>query len=204
MLARDRAADAVRVQDAGVVDVVESTGCGSGEDVCVSGDSVLGDRVGHVHVASSSSRTVLRPSVLSLPSPRPTRVVGVGRGLVTGHGGTRPELQVFESADFGACLVPESESVYESCADGSSDDLGSSESAEGAGAAVAAAVAAAAALVAAASARAAISAVQDSLGSARPPAGRGRGGRETPRNSLGRLFPEFGVHEQLRRFPFLL
>ena len=189
MLSRNRVADSVREQDAGVVDVIESTGCGSGAEVCVSGDSVLGDLVGHVapvHVASGSSghsqadcglvssRTVLRPSVLSLPSPRPTRVVGVGRGLVTGHGGTRPELQVFESADFGACLVPESESDYESCADGSSDDLGSSESAVGAGAAVAAAVAAAAALVAAASARAAISAVQDSLGSARRQRKRGR------------------------------
>ena len=168
MFSRDRVADSVRVQDAGVVDVVESTGCGSGADVCDSGDSVLGDPVGHVvHVASRSSRTVLR-------SPRPTRVAGVGLGLVTGHGGTRPELQVFESADSGACLVPGSESDYESCADGSSDDLGSSESAEGAGAAVAAAVAAAAALIVAASARAAISAVQDSLGSARRQRKRGK------------------------------
>ena len=37
---RDRVADSVREQDAGVVDVVELTGCGSGADVCVSGDSV--------------------------------------------------------------------------------------------------------------------------------------------------------------------
>jgi len=29
--------------------------------------------------------------------------------------------------------------------------------------------------------------------------GRGRGGKETPRNSLGRLFQEFGEHEQVRR-----
>jgi hypothetical protein len=29
--------------------------------------------------------------------------------------------------------------------------------------------------------------------------GRERGGEETPRNSLGRLFQEFGEHEQVRR-----
>jgi hypothetical protein len=143
---RDRVSDSVRAQEAGVVDVAELTGCVSGADVCVSGDSVLGDLVGHVapdHVASS--RTVLRPSVVSLPFPRPTRVAGVG-GLVTGHGGTRPVLQ-----------EPRASSVVET----------SLQVAEGAVAAAAAAVAAAAALGAAASARAAISAVQDSLGSAR-------------------------------------
>jgi hypothetical protein len=200
-LSRDRGSDSVRVQDAGAVDVAELAGCVSGADVCVSGDSVHGDLVGHVvpvHVASvssghsqadcglASSRTVLRPSVLSLPSPRPTRVVGVGRGLVTGHGGTRPELQVFES---GACLVPGSESDHEICADGGSHDLGSSESAEGAGAAVAAAVAAAAALAAAASAQAAISAVQDSLGSARRQRKRGkRNAKKFVGSALSRVY----------------
>ena len=38
-----------------------------------------------------------------------------------------PVLAVDESADSDACLVPGSESDYESCDDGSSDDLGSSE-----------------------------------------------------------------------------
>jgi len=78
-----------------------------------------------------------------------------------------PVLAVDESADSDACLVPGSESDYESCDDGSSDDLGSSEFDVGAAAAVAAAGAAAVAFAAAASARAAISAVQDSLGTAR-------------------------------------
>ncbi len=168
-LARARASnsvDSVQVPDAGTVEFVDSVGASGSMGDCVSGALDLGRLVDASDVASRSSRTVLRPSGLSLPFPRPTRVAGVG-GLVTGHGGTRPELQVFESEDSGACLVPGSESDYESCDDGSSDDLGPSESAEGAGAAVAAADAAAAALGAAASAQAAISAVQDSLGSAR-------------------------------------
>ena len=130
-LNRDRAANSVRVQDAGVVNVEELTGCGSGADVGGSGDSILGDRgsqseitcpdgesnldggvcesFGYRSVSSSrsrlacgdvvvSTRTVRRPSVLS---PRPSRVAGVG-----GHGGTRPELQVFESSSLDYAVLP--------------------------------------------------------------------------------------------------
>ena len=127
-LNRDRAANSVRVQDAGVVNVEELTGCGSGADVGGSGDSILGDRgsqseitcpdgesnldggvcesFGYRPVSSSrsrlafdncgleSTRTVRHPSVLSRPSPRPTRMAGVG-GPVTGHGGSCSELQDF-------------------------------------------------------------------------------------------------------------
>jgi hypothetical protein len=39
---RDRAADSVREQEAGAVDVAELAGCVSGADVCVSGDSCDG------------------------------------------------------------------------------------------------------------------------------------------------------------------
>jgi hypothetical protein len=142
----------VQVPDAGTVEFVDSVGASGSMGDSASGALDLGRLVDASDVASGSSRTVLRPSGLSLPFPRPTRVAGVG-GLVTGHGGTRPELQ-----------EPRASSVLET----------SWQVAEGAAAAAAAAVAAAAALVAAASARAAISAVQDSLGSARRQRKRGK------------------------------
>ena len=129
-LSRDRVANSVRVQDAGVVDAEELTGCGSGADVGVSGDSVLGswgsqseitcpdgesnldggvcESFGYRSVSSSSSslvstRAVRRPSVLSRPSPRSNRVAGVG-GPVTGHGGSCSELQDFDSSCAAVCV----------------------------------------------------------------------------------------------------
>ena len=59
---------------------------------------VPGSIADYVPGSVASSRTVLRPSVLS---PRPTRVAGVG-----GHGGTRPELQVFESSSLDYVVLP--------------------------------------------------------------------------------------------------
>lgn len=76
------------------------------EITCPDGESNLDGGVcesfGYRSVSSSvsrlvSTRTVRRPSVLSRPSPRSSRVAGVG-GPVTGHGGSRSELQVVESS----------------------------------------------------------------------------------------------------------
>ena len=74
MLDPDRGADSVRVQDAGVADVVELAGASS---------SVGSNFVG-LH------ESVLRPSVVSPPSSRPVGWMRLCPGRqVTGHGGPR-------------------------------------------------------------------------------------------------------------------